>query len=92
MVIFPKAAYVTWDGQSYEGRGSSLTLKLPGRRVLPAGRDNQLRPRLKSSADSDAIQAQSLQVGALETQRPLGASVRSNLAVDVSPVLTRALL
>ncbi|MBN9657610.1 MAG: hypothetical protein J0H49_05495 [Acidobacteria bacterium] len=48
MVIFPKAAYVTWDGQSYEGRGIAPDIEVAwSSESFRQGRDNQLEAAIE---------------------------------------------
>lgn len=43
MVIMPKAAYITWGGQTFEGRGIQPDIVVPwSPEAYAAGRDNQL--------------------------------------------------
>jgi C-terminal processing protease CtpA/Prc len=47
-VIFPKAAYVTWDGQSYEGRGIAPDIEVAwSSESFRQGRDNQLEAAIE---------------------------------------------
>jgi carboxyl-terminal processing protease len=49
MLIMPKAAYITWGGQSFEGRGISPDVVVPwSPEAFAKGQDNQLERAIKS--------------------------------------------
>jgi C-terminal processing protease CtpA/Prc len=52
MVIMPRAAYITWGGQTFEGKGVSPDVEVPwSPEASAAGRDNQLESAMRVARD-----------------------------------------
>ena len=52
MVIMPRAAYITWSGQTFEGKGVPPDVEVPwSPEVSAAGHDNQLESAMRVARD-----------------------------------------